>query len=461
MNPWLHKRIVYPSVLALTGQSGMYRELGRLRTLERDPKALRRVTLGRLARVLDAARRVPFYGTSMDRVGAADRDPLMQLSQFPLLRKADLQSRLEELRVPGASRGTRKTTGGSTGEPVTVVKSHHGVARERAASWLGYGWFGVRIGDRAVRFWGEPRTRGRQVRSFLADVAMNRKRLSAFAFREQDLRQYWETCRRFRPRYLYGYASMLEEFARYVLRENLPGRSLNLKVVIPTAEPLTASRRTVMEEAFGSPVQNEYGCGEVGPIAYECPEGLLHIMSQNVLMEVLDKNAEPVGPGGSGEIVVTDLNNRSTLLLRYVLGDYATVASGCDCGRAFPALSAVWGRAYDFLEDSTGRRYHGEAVMYIFEDLRDRGVEVGRFQVIQGRPGHIRVRVVPPAGGGKPVDTEAIERMCVERLGGMETMIELVDTIPRAASGKIHLIRRLDHVGRAPTGEREGTSDES
>jgi phenylacetate-CoA ligase len=239
---------------------------------------------------------------------------------------------------------------------------------------------------------------------------------------------------------------MLEEFARFLLRRDLSGPDLGLAAVISTSEPLTAPRRAVISEAFGAPVQNEYGCGEVGPIAYECPEeGMLHVMSQNVILEVLDAQGEPVGPGGSGEIVVTDLNNHSMPLIRYAIGDFATVAEACRCGRAFPVLSAIWGRAYDFLEDSAGRRYHGESVMYIFEDLRDRGVKVGRFQIVQDRPGHIVARVVPGSSAASSEATAVeIADTCRGRLGGMTTEVEFVDEIRRARSGKTHLIIRMD-----------------
>lgn len=439
MNPRLHEKVVLPTVLRLLGQGSAFDELDLLREIQRDPERLESVTRERLVRLLDVASGVPFYSESARRMDQ-EADPLERLAAFPILRKTDLQERPEQLRNPSGGRGSRKTTGGSTGEPVTVIKSSVGVARERAATWLGYGWFDVGIGDRGVRFWGSPRSPGRRIRYLLADVAMNRKRVSAFAFRRADLQEYWQVCVRFRPAYLYGYASMLEEFARFILDEGLPGRALDLKVAVSTAEPLTAPRRSVLHEALGAPVQNEYGCGEVGPVAYECPEGLLHVMSQNVVVEVIREDGGAAGPGESGDIVVTDLNNHAAPLIRYALGDRATVSDPCGCGLAFPTLSAVWGRTYDFIEDAQGRRYHGEAVMYVFEDLRDRGLEVGRFQVRQLEPGQVEVRVVPGPSGRPDRLVEAIERSFAERLGGMRSRVSFVDSIARAPSGKHRLI---------------------
>ena len=38
-----------------------------------------------------------------------------------------------------------------------------------AASWLGYGWFGIRPGDKAIRFWGQPLGPRRRLRFAAAD----------------------------------------------------------------------------------------------------------------------------------------------------------------------------------------------------------------------------------------------------------------------------------------------------
>jgi phenylacetate-CoA ligase len=307
-----------------------------------------------------------------------------------------------------------------------------------AATWLGYGWFGIAPGDRAARFWGQPAHLKRRLRFAAADIAMNRIRFSAFAFSEADLDRYWRACLAFRPSYLYGYVSMLEAFARFVVSTGRNGRELGLVSVVTTSEALSEQQRQVIREAFGAPVQNEYGCGEVGPVAYECPQGLLHVMTESVLVEVLQPDGNRAGPGESGEVVVTDLMNRAMPLIRYQLGDYATVGGECSCGRGFPTLSKVWGRAYDFVEGADGRRYHGEFFLYLIEELRERGMEIHQFKVRQTAGDALEVMVVAP-NDPEGVATE-VRAGLARRLPGFSVAVIQVDEIARAASGKMQLI---------------------
>ena len=366
--------------------------------------------------------------------------PAEALRLVPLLDKVALQRSALELRAEGRlGRVSLKTTGGSTGQAVTVLKNAEALAGEMAASWLGYGWVGIRIGDRAVRFWGNPASARRRLRFLAADVAMHRRRFSAFAFGPEDLERYWRICTRFRPDYFYGYVSMLVAFADYLHGRKYDGRSLGLRAVVSTSEVLGEPQARLLADTFGCPVQNEYGCGEVGPIAYSCPEGALHIMAMNVWVEVLSPSGTPVPPGDSGELVVTDLHNTAMPLLRYRVGDQGALGDACRCGRPWPVLARIWGRAYDFVEGVDGRRYHGEFFLYFFEELRDRGNGVEQFQVTQAGARILRFDVVVSAASEAKVRV-AIMQWVARVLPGMDVVVRAVPAIQRAPSGKMRLI---------------------
>lgn len=444
LSRWAHRNVVYPAIVRARGEGSVFKELAELRALERlPPAALVRRQAGRLAETLNHAQNhSPFYAKRWpwaSRVSA--EDAIARLAELPLITKTDLQESLDELIAqPALRRVTRKTTGGSTGQPVTVVKDREATAHEMAASWLGYGWFGVEIGDRAVRFWGSPFTLKRRLRFAAADLAMHRIRFSAFAFDEDDLERYWRRCLSFRPDYFYGYVSMIEAFADFVQRRGYDGPSLGLKSVITTSEVLSPAQRDLIRRAFGVRVQDEYGCGEVGPIAYECEEGRLHVMSENLVVELVQASGEPAEPGGSGEIVVTDLNNRAMPLIRYRLGDFGVLGPDCPCGRGFPVLKKIWGRAYDFVKAPDGRRYHGEFFMYLFEDLRAGGCQIGQFQITQESGEVLSALVVATEDAGEEV-ADRVRAQLREALTGMEVTVSRVRSIPREASGKMRVIR--------------------
>jgi phenylacetate-CoA ligase len=363
------------------------------------------------------------------------------LASLPILTKSDLQAHADELlvdRAPGPI--TRKTTGGSTGQAVTVVKDRKALAWERAAMWLGYGWAGVRFGDRCARFWGSQFDGKRRVVGHAGDLAMNRIRFSAFAFDDADLERYWQRCLAFQPTFLYGYVSMLEAFAEYLQRRGYDGCLLRARAVITTSEVLSDPQRDLLQRTFGVPVRVEYGCGEVGPVAYECEAGGLHLMSADLVVEINDPTGKPTLD--SGEIILTDLNSRAMPLIRYRIGDNGVPGEPCTCGRAFPVLAKIWGRAYDVVEAPDGRRFHGEFFMYLFEDLRRAGYQVRQFQVIQDTVDHIGIRVVCEADAFEALQ-RALVTLLAARLPDVTASVSRVSRIDRAASGKAQVVRNL------------------
>src|SRR3989475_4471568 len=452
---FLHRRVVYPAVVALRGEHAVFQALRDLQAQQWLPsKDVLLRQRAQLAQTLGyASQHVPYYRRQWGGpIAASPGDAPETLAALPLLTKRVLQEASGELiseRRP--RRVTRKTTGGSTGEAVTLLKDREATAREMAATWLAFDWFGVRIGDRAIRFWGEPFTHRRRLRFAAADFAMHRMRFSAFAFDTASLRRYWDRCLSYRPDYLYGYVSMLEAFARYLLDGGIDGRQLGLKLVVTTAEVLSEPQREHLRRAFGCPVQNEYGCGEVGPIAYECPNEALHVMTEHLYVELVGPDGRPAGPRQSGEVVVTDLANRAMPLVRYRLGDFAVAGrEPCPCGRGFPTLERIWGREYDFVETADGRRFHGEFFMYLFEEMRQRGIGVRQFQGVQHGPDDLAIALV----SAEDPTAEQAAHLChriQQYLGSTRVAIARVDRLERARSGKMAVIvNRWRNAAAAP-----------
>lgn len=439
----LNRHLVYPGVVALRGEGGVFRAMRELRSLEWvHPDELRQHQARKLVKALEHAWACsPYYRESWPSRPPSDPAAIFDfLRSLPTVDKSVLQRHQDRLvsTHPGG-RTTRKTTGGSTGQAVTVLKDRAAIAREMAASWMAYGWFGIERGDRAVRFWGDPTSARRKLRFMAADVAMNRIRFSAFAFSDADMERYWHRCLRTRPDYFYGYVSMLVAFAHFVRRTGRNGADLGLKAIVTTSEVLEAPQQELLAATFGCPVQNEYGCGEVGPIAYACEQGMLHVMADNLVVEVVKECGGSAGPGETGELVLSDLNNRAMPLIRYRVGDLAVAGGPCGCGRSFPALQRVWGRAYDVLVAPDGRRYHGEYFMYLFEDLRGAGLGVDQFQVVQTALDALHVYVV----SGDELSEEARASIVTgirSRMPGVSVTVQRVPEIKRASSGKMRVI---------------------
>jgi phenylacetate-CoA ligase len=149
--------------------------------------------------------------------------------------------------------------------------------------------------------------------------------------------------RRERPDYLISLPSNLLALARHCLELGaaLPG----LKQVMTVGEPVTAVLRDLVRQAWDVPLKDSYSCEEAGYLAMQCPEReVLHVQSENLLLEVVGDDGRPCGPGETGRVLVTSLHNFATPLIRYDLGDRAEVGAPCACGRGLPVIARVLGR---------------------------------------------------------------------------------------------------------------------
>ena len=137
----------------------------------------------------------------------------------------------------------------------------------------------------------------------------NRIIISAYSLKPEEMTDYIDEIIKFKPEYIYGYASALYTFSQLMLKQNLK-IPFKLKAVVSTAETLHDFQRETIEHAFKSAVVNEYGARDGGIIAYECPKGSMHISAENIIMEVVHyKTFKPLPKGESGILLVTDLNN--------------------------------------------------------------------------------------------------------------------------------------------------------
>jgi len=73
----------------------------------------------------------------------------------------------------------------------------------------------------------------------------------------------------------------------------------------------------------------------------------MHVFGDWCIVEIIDPDTgEILGPGEEGEIVATPLVNEAMPLIRYRVGDVASILpyEPCPCGRTHPKISLVKGR---------------------------------------------------------------------------------------------------------------------
>lgn len=383
---------------------------------------------------------VPWYRDlfKQNNIDINDIRTTADLARLPTLSKSDIVDHFDAMQANVSMRRSSKTTGGSTGQAVTLIKNADALARERAATARAYRWAGIEIGDAQARFWGVPLTAQGKLKYRAIDFVTNRTRLSAFNTNDKVMQEFYSKLLRLKPKYFYGYVSIILDFARYYADNKLapiPG----LQCIITTSEVLSDEARHTIEATFGVKVYNEYGCGEVGSIAHECEHGNMHIMADNLVVEI-DTNANP--DGNSGELVVTDLFNYAMPLIRYRLGDFASLANeACACGRGLPVIEKIHGRAYDTIVTAEGNRYHPEVLMYVFEELKTRNSGIRQFQVIQKKHDLFSVNLVTNDDFDKSMESKIELRICECLQSNITAEFLYPNEIQRERSGKLRVIK--------------------
>jgi phenylacetate-CoA ligase len=130
-----------------------------------------------------------------------------------------------------------------------------------------------------------------------------------------------------------------------------------LKQLRTVGETLSPVLRREATEFFGATVTDTYSSEEIGYITIECPDAPLHhVMAETAIVELLRDDGTPCEEGELGRVVVTDLHNFATPLIRYDIGDYAELGPPCPCGRGLPTLRRVVGRERNLMRLPGGAR---------------------------------------------------------------------------------------------------------
>ncbi|WP_460528612.1 phenylacetate--CoA ligase family protein [Chitinimonas naiadis] len=411
-----------------------------------DADKLAALQLARLKALLcEVAEQVPYYRQCFADLGfdPATIDSLADLRRLPFLDKALIRKNTDGLKHAHAQGLARFNTGGSSGEPLIFFIGKQRVSHDVAAKWRATRWWDVDIGDPEIVVWGSPIELGAQDRlRRWRDRLLRTSLLPAFEMSEQKLDHFIATVRARRPRMLFGYPSALTHIARHAEKKGINMGDLGIKVAFVTSERLYDEQRATIARVFNCRVANGYGGRDAGFIAHECPAGGMHITAEDIIVELVDAQGQPVPVGQAGEIIVTHLATSDFPFIRYRTGDVAVLDDRpCSCGRGLPLLREIQGRSTDFVTAADGTVMHGLALVYIIRDLP--GVE--SFKVIQENLSRTRVQLV----AGNAFDPACIATIIAgfkRRLGeSVEIEVESVAAIAPEKSGKFRYI--VSHVG--------------
>jgi phenylacetate-CoA ligase len=352
------------------------------------------------------------------------------IENIPILTKDDIRANLnrmisDEFEIQNL---VYKRTGGSTSVPLALYQDKQAHRIKSATTVRHNEWTGYYRGDKLAALWGDT-DKQYSLKERLYNLLYNRViYLDTLKIDDESMLMFVKEIHRFKPPILLGHAHSLYVFACFVADNNI--KDINFRGIISTAEMLYDHERQKIESVFGEILFNRYGCEELGLIASECEErDGLHINAEGLLVEVLggDENSP-------GRLVITDLMNRGMPLIRYEIGDMATVKTGlCSCGRGLPRLGSIYGRTSDYLYAPDGTRISGISILDTFV-IHIKGFK--QVQIIQDELDCIAFKIIKDRTFSE-TSLDDLQKAVSAIFGPkMRHKTEFVDKIPKTARGK-------------------------
>jgi phenylacetate-CoA ligase len=250
---------------------------------------------------------------------------------------------------------------------------------------------------------------------------------------------------KYKPAMIKCFPNSLTAFGKFIKRKgiDLP----TVRTISCTGENLYDHQRKLFTDIFGGEVFEKVGTRESGVFACECKmHNGLHVFTEGVLLEIIDKNGEPTKPGEIGKVFITDLFNRAMPLIRYEIGDMAIPSTGrvCECGNQLPLIERLLGRDRDIIVDSYGNPKPG----YLFTEVILEMNISAQFQVIQENKEMLNVKIVK--NDAENIEINKLKESFQEIIGPLVNIkLEYVNEIARDPSGKygyvISKINRCSH----------------
>lgn len=335
----------------------------------------------KLIKVLNIAfLEIPYY-TSFQKDLNLDSLDYSEFCKIPVLTKDIIRNDIDALinrSYESVDEVFKATSGGSTGEPLTFYRTKSQNIHGQAAYYNALELNGVDIYDKSIDLWGAERDMHSTKSSFsMKNFLNNRLTLNTFVMSDEIMDRYIKNINSKKPAFIKAYVHSIYDMAKYINENNI---KVKCKPVIHcTTGPLYPEMRDAISKAFNNAyVYNFYGSREVSAIASEVrgSEGLF-VFYDNIFLEILDENNNPVKKGEEGEIVITTLNNFYMPLIRYKIGDRAIKGDDLEFGTL--KLDKVTGRTLGVIHKADGTKIDGQ----FFTTLFFSKLSIKSFQLVQ------------------------------------------------------------------------------
>jgi phenylacetate-CoA ligase len=200
--------------------------------------------------------------------------------------------------------------------------------------------------------------------------------------------------------------------------------------------------RKRIEQSFKIPVLSNYGTVECLKIGFECGrQPGFHIHEDICHVQIIKDDGDEALPGEKGEVVISNLMNRGSVLLNYRLGDLASLTQEhCRCGRTTHKLSELEGRTEDIIQLEDGKLVHPRSVWSVFK----KEPRVRQYQLIQLSPSQFDLKLVTASESNFGEVNSVIGNALKSLLGDqVKIRTEKAEQLSREKSGKFRPVKSI------------------
>ena len=354
------------------------------------------------------------------------------LEDFPVVNKLIIRDNFNRINLPVGSKDRIPVkTSGSTGIPFEIYQTRDKKNRNTADTIYFSRLAGFEIGYRLLylRHWSAYYKKPAWL-AYLQRI----DQLEVEDLTDSYLRNYLgELIKDSTPKSWHGQASGFEKIVKYLERQNAFPLDANIKSIVASSEALFDDTRQKMEYYFKCPVVSRYSNVENGILAQQAINAKSFTLNwASYVFEVLKLDSDqPASSGELGRIVITDLFNYATPLIRYDTGDLGILGSSAS---GIPILERIDGRKSDVLTDTSGTIispfvFHGSLSAY---------TEITQMQLIQN--GLTYTFRLNTSGKDFSREQEFINHYAAFFGSGAIVRVVYVNEIPVLQSGKRKLI---------------------
>lgn len=356
-------------------------------------------------------------------------NPLDGVGSFPVINKNIIRDHFDKFKSSkyDVSKCRKVSTSGSTGSPFSVYHNKEKFQKNIADNIYFSAKSNYQLGDFLVyvKIWSDTFS----IKKKLDFHLKNMHPLSVFNLSDNEIKTFIEKLNKQSSEVCFiGYASCFEKICKYLDKLEENPITFKTKSIITISEALNDYTRNSVKQYFGTQPLSRYSNNENGIIAQQIEEGDLRfkINDSSYVVEIFDLNSdEKLDCGQRGRIVITDLYNWATPLIRYDTGDVGIMKLD-ENNR--PYFTEISGRVLDLLYDTKGNLVpsHLSAKLCKYGQFK-------QFQLVQKDKKSYEVNL----NTDKKVDEKQLVEEYKSYFGAdAEITINYVDDIPLLNSGK-------------------------